>query len=98
MTLCSSGAWAASITVGGTSVDNVQIPDNDLNGVAETINLGATGIQSITDVQVTLQVSDGFNGDYYAYLQHGPNISILLNRVGLVDSMTNPCGYFGCRN
>ena len=55
---------AHSITV--TSIPGVTIPDNDLNGVANTVNL-STSINFITDVSVTLDIMGGYNGDFYAY-------------------------------
>jgi len=93
MALCSSTAWATLTTVTGSSIANTLIPDNDLNGVASTITLAGSGIQSVTDVQVTLNISAGFNGDYYVYLFHDNVISVLLNRVGQVNSTINPYGY-----
>lgn len=94
---CAAGAWAQT-TVTVSQTDNVMIPDNDLSGVAETITLGST-IQSITDVQLTLDVGPTgsgalpFNGDYYAYLTHGSGMAVLLNRVGVTAA--NPFGYGG---
>ena len=93
MALCSGAAWATPITVTESSTGNIMIPDNDINGVSETITLAGTGIQSVTDVQLTLSIAGGFNGDYFAYLVHGSDIAILLNRVGLVDGTDNPYGY-----
>jgi hypothetical protein len=83
------------VTVSQT--DNALIPDNNLNGIAETISLGSS-IQSITDVQLTLNLgktANGdrpFNGDYYAYLTHGSSLVVLLNRVGVTAA--NHYGYF----
>jgi subtilisin-like proprotein convertase family protein len=93
MALCSGTALATLVTATGSSTDNTLIPDNYLNGVASTITLAGSGIQSVTAVQVTLNISDGFNGDYYVYLLHGSSSSVLLNRVGLVNSTINPYGY-----
>ena len=76
-------ALAGQITA--TSSPGVAIPDNDLNGLAETIDL-TTSISSISGVTVTLDISGGWNGDYYAYLRHadssGTGFAVLLNRVG----------------
>src|SRR5258708_32156517 len=46
---------------------NATIPDGDLNGFqnSQTIS-GFSG--NISDVNVTLVISGGFNGDYYAFL------------------------------
>lgn len=78
---------AIQITVSSTP-DSV-IPDDDLNGVAETLNL-TTSISSITDVSLALEISGGYDGDFYAYLRHGDSsgvgFAVLLNRVGLTTS------------
>ena len=90
----SASTRGAMVTVSQT--DNALIPDNNLNGIAETISLGSS-IQSITDVQLTLNVGETangdqpFNGDYYAYLTHGSSLVVLLNRVGV--TLANPYGY-----
>jgi subtilisin-like proprotein convertase family protein len=61
---------------------NAVIPDGDINGLADTRTLsGMTGSQ-ITDVNVTLNISGGYNGDLYGYLVHSSGFAILLNRVG----------------
>jgi hypothetical protein len=89
----SASAWA-QITLSGVQTDDIIIPNNDLNGVAETISLNSS-IQSITGVQLTLDVGGTpgyppFNGNYYAYLEHGSTLVTLLNRVG-----TSPGNAFG---
>lgn len=72
-------AWALSST--GTASPGVVIPDNNLSGVASTINL-STAINAITSLTLTLDITGGYNGDFYAYLQHGTGFAVLLNRVG----------------
>jgi subtilisin-like proprotein convertase family protein len=70
---------------------NVSVPDGNPVGITETTSLGGiTGF--ITNIQVNLNISGGFNGDLYAYLA-GPNgqFAVLLNRSGLSGS--NPFGY-----
>src|SRR5579862_8695952 len=91
MLCCVSPGFAipASITANSTD-NNLAIPDNDLNGVASTLSL-STSIQSITSLTLTLDISGGNNGDYYAFLTDGSAHSILLNRVGVNGS--NPDGY-----
>src|SRR5258705_13314281 len=71
----SAGAITSSYTVGAI------IPDGDLNGYqnSQTVS-GLSG--GITDLNVTLNISSGFNGDYYAFLTHNGATAILLNRVG----------------
>ena len=56
MALCSDAAWATPITVTGSSTVNALIPDNNLNGISDTITLTGSGIQSVTDVQVSLNI------------------------------------------
>ena len=76
---------------------NVPIPDNSILGLAntQTISLPAG---FITDVKLSLNIagtpnaSNAFNGDFYAYLQHGSGFSVLLNRTG--RTAANPFGYF----
>jgi subtilisin-like proprotein convertase family protein len=90
----SAGAWAQS-TVIVSQTDNVIIPDNDLSGISETVSLGSS-IQSITGVQLTLDIGgtdnyQPFNGDFYAYLEHGSGMAVLLNRVGVTAG--NSFGY-----
>jgi subtilisin-like proprotein convertase family protein len=69
---------------------NAVIPDGNLNGIQNSLNLSGLDPQ-ITDVNVTLTISGGFNGDFYAYLAHNDTISVLLNRPGL--SAANSVGY-----
>jgi subtilisin-like proprotein convertase family protein len=80
----SVNAATFSFPVGAT------IPDGNLNGFqnSQTIS-GLSG--PITDLNVTLEISGGFNGDFYAFLTHGSMTTILLNRVGR-DS-THQVGY-----
>jgi subtilisin-like proprotein convertase family protein len=73
---------------------DVSIPDENSAGLMESFSLnGLTG--SITNVQVSLDIMGGFNGDLYAYLA-GPQgqFAVLLNRAGLSGS--KPFG-FGAR-
>src|SRR6185295_7585972 len=54
---------------------------NDGNGHASTKSV-ATQIGRLTDVNVRVNISGGYNGDLYAYLVHDTGYSVLLNRVG----------------
>jgi subtilisin-like proprotein convertase family protein len=71
-------------TAGASGLGQV-IPDNEATGVAYALNFGATGLQ-ISDIQVSLNISGGWNGDLYAYLSHGSSYAVLLNRVGATTS------------
>ncbi|TAL05897.1 MAG: PEP-CTERM sorting domain-containing protein [Verrucomicrobia bacterium] len=71
------------------STGNV-IPDGNLAGWSDTRVIG--GISgTISDVNVSLNLSGGNNGDLYAYLVHSSGFAVLLNRVGRDGS--NPFGY-----
>jgi subtilisin-like proprotein convertase family protein len=69
---------------------HVTIPDNDSNGCSDSRTVvGMPGV--IADVNVTLDISGGYNGDIYAWLSHGSGLAVLLNRVGI--SSSNAVGY-----
>ncbi|HSU53427.1 MAG TPA: PEP-CTERM sorting domain-containing protein [Candidatus Dormibacteraeota bacterium] len=94
---CAVLSARASITYSpGVNNINTIIPDGDLTGVQSSLNLsGLAG--TITDVNVSLNIAGGFNGDYYAYLTHNSSLSILLNRPGRTSSSSvgYPDGGFG---
>jgi subtilisin-like proprotein convertase family protein len=82
---------ALPFTVSSSYATSLAIPDNDPNGVADTEIFGLAGY-TITGLQVSLDISGGYNGDYYAYLRHGAlGFAVLLNRTG--SSIANPYGY-----
>jgi hypothetical protein len=66
----------------------VAIPDGSLVGVAFNGNVTGMPTGPITDVNVRLNLSGGWNGDLYAYLVHDsqPGFAVLLNRVGRTAS------------
>jgi subtilisin-like proprotein convertase family protein len=70
---------------------NTAIPDGNPVGLTESFTTGSI-VGFINNITVSLNVSNGFNGDLYAYLA-GPNgqFSVLLNRVGMSGS--NSFGY-----
>jgi subtilisin-like proprotein convertase family protein len=71
---------------------SIAIPDADATGIADTQVISMPGADSITGLQVSLRISGGFNGDYYAYLRHGATgFAVLLNRTGV--SSSDPFGY-----
>ena len=74
---------------------NLGIPDQNTVGISSSTTLsGVAGY--ISSVQVTLNITGGFNGDLYAYLM-GPqgSIAVLLNRVGLSGSDASGYGDAG---
>jgi len=66
------------------------IPDNNPSGVAYSINFAASGL-TVGNITVSINLSGGYNGDIYAYLSHGSQISTLLNgpSAGLSGSAMN---------
>jgi subtilisin-like proprotein convertase family protein len=93
MVAATGSAWAQSTTVTNTFVVNKTIPDGSASGVSDTHHLDFTGqnLFKITDLQVTLNISGGYNGDYYAYLVHDSGFAVLLNRPGRTSG--NSFGY-----
>lgn len=81
-----SAAVTASAVVPGTISESWSgaqiIPDNNASGVSFSFNVAAGGPLLITNVEVSLNIAGGWNGDLYAYLSHGSGFSVLLNRVG----------------
>lgn len=87
-------AMADTYTIGSGTL-NETIPDNDLDGLASTINV-TVPMNDIAGVQVSLDLTgypnanDAYNGDYYAYVQFGSGLVVLLNRLGA--TVGNPYG------
>lgn len=67
------------------------VPDGNVTGWSDTRVLSGITDNTILDVNVTLQLTGGWNGDLYGYLTHSSGFSVLLNRVGRTGSNT-----FGC--
>jgi hypothetical protein len=96
--LAAVGAWAQVYTTNSynlTSTGTAAIPDGNLAGVMETFNVSGVGsLQSIANVQLSLDIAGGYNGDLYAYLTGpGGQLAVLLNRVGVSQSANNLTGY-----
>jgi hypothetical protein len=91
ISLAAASAWSQSTTVSITNSTATVVPEGNLVGAAEIFSVsGLSG--AITDAQLSLDISGGFNGSLYAYLAGpGGQTAILLNRVGL--SSTNLTGY-----
>jgi len=81
---------AQTVTTNTFSVSKA-IPDGSLSGLSDTESITLPSQISLTDVKVELNISGGFNGDYYAYLVHDDGFAVLLNRVGRTTG--NPAGY-----
>ena len=85
-------AALADTTTTNNFAANQTIPDADANGLA--LNGTVSGlVGQIVNVNVTLDITNGFNGDLYAYLA-GPNggFAVLFNRVG-VSNNASAFGY-----
>jgi subtilisin-like proprotein convertase family protein len=68
---------------------NQLVPDANANGLTLTTNLSVTG-GTISDITVSLDITNGFNGDLFAFLA-GPNggYAVLLNRVGVSNNASS---------
>lgn len=73
------------VTVTNTFAVGQVIPDGSSSGLSDTRVLDFSGqnLFSITQLTVSLEISGGFNGDYYGYLVHNSGFAILLNRPGV---------------
>jgi subtilisin-like proprotein convertase family protein len=83
--------FAQGITNTFSLSPNAQVPDANPTGWQSQVPVsGIAG--SISDVQITLDISGGYNGDLYAFVSSpGGQLSILLNRPGVTAG--NPFGY-----
>jgi subtilisin-like proprotein convertase family protein len=80
--LLASWTTASAATETATYTPNLGIPDNNPNGISDTHTFGSS-IYSISDLQLSLNISGGYAGDYYAYLRHGDTtFAVLLNGIG----------------
>ncbi|TAK99473.1 MAG: PEP-CTERM sorting domain-containing protein [Verrucomicrobia bacterium] len=72
---------ADTVTTNWTLTSGNVIPDGNLAGWSDARVIG--GISgNISDVNVSVNLSGGNNGDLYAYLVHSSGFAVLLNRVG----------------
>lgn len=87
----SAGAVMGQGTTNFTVNVNGAVPGGNPSGLMETFNVsGLSGV--ISDVDVNLDITGGFNGDLYAYLvSPDGGFTVLLNRVGM--SSGNSLGY-----
>jgi subtilisin-like proprotein convertase family protein len=79
--LLSAASAPAAVTYSQLFTVNTVIPDNQIGGLLNTQTI-TTEITSITAVNVTLNMSGGWNGDLYVYLAHDSGFTVLLNRIG----------------
>ncbi|MEI8291108.1 MAG: proprotein convertase P-domain-containing protein [Verrucomicrobiota bacterium] len=89
--LLTLNGWGQTLTGGYTNSTVTAIPDGSPVGVMEQFTVSSLG-GSISNVQVTLDITGGFNGDLYAYLVDPQGqMVVLLNRPGVTS--INPFGY-----
>jgi hypothetical protein len=69
------------------------IPDGNLTGWSDTRTISGYSGYTISDLNVLLELSGGYNGDLYGYLVHGSGFAVLLNRMGV--GVTGPLSAFG---
>ncbi len=83
---------AVAVTPGTHSGAPFGVPDgNPIGGFSDLTINGAGTI--ITELQVNLHISGGYNGDLYAYLSYGGKLLPLLNRIGVAAG--SPFGHSG---
>ena len=72
----------AGIFTGGAFANSGYIPDGSAVGSSATASVSGLD-QYLQSVNVTLNISGGYNGDLYAYLSYNGTLVPLLNRVGV---------------
>jgi len=95
------GRAAVSLVEFGESNLTAAIPDNNLGGMARTVQISGYELKAPYVVTVSMKIvgtgAGAFNGDYYAYLKHVSTdgtmtqLAVLLNRLG--RSADLPSGY-----
>lgn len=89
--LATAPLWAQTESTSSTNNTTVSIADGNPVGTTEQLNVSSVG-GTVTNVQVQLDITGGFNGDLYAYLVSPlGQMVVLLNRSGVDES--NPFGY-----
>jgi subtilisin-like proprotein convertase family protein len=93
--LSSAGALLGQTTTNVSFTVNQNVPQGDPSGLANTQTLNFNTVpnfSSIVNLTVTLDISGGLNGGYYAYLVNNTGgFAILLNRPGTTAG--NSLGY-----
>jgi hypothetical protein len=101
ISLAVSGRAAVSLVEFGESNLTAVIPDNNLGGMARTVQVSGYELKAPYVVTVGMKIvgtgAGAFNGDYYAYLKHVSadgtmtQLAVLLNRLGRSTDL--PTGY-----
>jgi hypothetical protein len=94
LALCAGhpSGWGASLLHTSGFLNGGAIPDGNPAGWSDTRTVTGIG-GAIASVTVSLSLSGGWNGDYYAFLSHGTGFSVLLNRVGRTAAPGEEAGY-----
>jgi len=101
ISLAVSGRAAVSLVEFGESNLTAAIPDNNLGGMARSVEISGYELKAPYVVTVSMKIVGtgvgAFNGDYYAYLKHVSTdgtmtqLAVLLNRLGRSTDL--PTGY-----
>jgi hypothetical protein len=89
---------AQAMEIGGDWTVNTLIPQGNPVGITESETLAGPNSSSISAVDVQLNISGGYNGGLYGYLEYqalggGTATEVLLNQVG--TSLSDPLGSSG---
>jgi subtilisin-like proprotein convertase family protein len=95
--VCGTALAPAAVIVSydTTFTETTVIPDNLQTGALFSRTITGSDIGAITSLQVTLEMSGGWNGDLYAYLAHDSGFAVLLNRIGRSGSDPDGSGSSG---
>lgn len=85
----------AGDTYTATWSGSTAIPDNNLSGVAFSLNFNDPSENRISGLTVSFAIQGGWNGDMYAYLSHGDGQVVLLNRIGRSSATPDGSGTSG---
>ncbi|HEX2748981.1 MAG TPA: PEP-CTERM sorting domain-containing protein [Verrucomicrobiales bacterium] len=85
--LCTAGGAAAATYSASWNtgfLNNGAVPDGSATGWSDSRSISIPADQTVTDVNVTVSLGGGWNGDLFAYLTHSssPGVAVLLNRPG----------------
>ena len=88
LALCFLAALTAPVVSGQQTIShgtnypvNLPVPDGNPGGITST-RVVSSPIGLLTDLNVTLRLANGWNGDLYVFLAHDSGFSVLLNRAG----------------
>ena len=76
----------------GTFANGSTVPDGNLTGWWDTETINNLPVYAtLTDVTVSVDLSGGYNGDLYMYLEHDNTLVVLANHPGVGSA--SPFGY-----